>query len=739
MAKGPTRNMQIKTLAILLGVTLLFFGTAIGRLGFLVFVKGEEYAKAAANQQLRDVTLTAKRGKIYDKNMNILADSASVWLVNLTPKNLKTDEDRETVARALSEILQVDFEKILNMAKKNSAYEIVKRGVEQPQADLVREFIRNNSKYASAVGLDESSKRYYPNDNLLSTVLGFVGSDNQGLSGLEYYYDKVLRGTGGRVISAKNAWGEDMPFQYETRIEAKPGNSLMLTVDKYIQHFAEKYLEQAVIENKVTGRGSVIVMDVNTGGILAMATKPDFNPNEPMVIYDKAARTAVEAISDPEERKKALGEAQQTQWRNKSVSEVYEPGSVFKIITGASALEEGVIGGNSRFYCPGYIKVANRTIRCHHTSGHGSQTLAEAFQNSCNPAFIETGQKLGIDKFYKYFRAFGLSEKTGIDLPGEETPVLHAKPGIVELASTSFGQTFKITPIQLITAISAVVNGGHLVQPHLVASEVDENGNVVKQHETSVSKRQVISQETAEKMRVLLENVVKNGSGRNAYVAGYRIAGKTGTSQKVAEEAQGQKKTYIGSFCGIAPADKPQIAVLLTLDTPNVPIYYGGTIAAPAVGRILSQVLPYLGVEPVYTQEELAKLDVKTPNLMGKTVEEAKSILSKAGLEARIVGSGSEITRQLPTLNQSVPKGGTVVLYTEVNTEKTMVKVPRLTGLSVTAVNKTAANVNLNVKFSGTSLTTPGILSYAQSIPEGTEVEAGTIITVDFRVTDHVE
>lgn len=744
MAKGPTKSMWLRMLAMMLALVVGTFSVSAARLAKIMLIDSEFYQQKASEQQLYDTELSPTRGNIYDCNMNVLATSATVWTAYITPNDFKKITDPaereaviELIADNVSRILEMEREKVIECCNKSSAYVILKKRVEKPQADELRKFISENN-LGYLIGLDESSKRYYPNENLASVLLGFVGDDNQGLSGLEAYYESELKGIPGRVVAAKNARGMDMPFSYEKMIDATPGKSLVLTIDKYIQHVADKLLEQAVIDNKVAERGVCIIMDVNTGEILAMSIKGDFNPNDPFKLSDSDAKL-LEGL-EGDERINKLSELRNKQWRNKAVSDPYEPGSVFKVITLSAALEVGLTSFNKHYNCPGYIVVAGQRYSCHKRIGHGSQNLIEAFQNSCNPVFISLGQLLGAKTFSRYFDAFGLSQKTGIDLPGEAASMYHKEEnmGPTELASTSFGQTFKVTPIQLITAISATVNGGYLVQPHVVRQIIDSNNNTVKTVE-NVRKRQVISTETSIKMRELMEKVVDGGGGRNAYVPGYRIGGKTGTSQKVDKMNQEkQGNLYISSFCGVAPMDNPQIAVLIMLDEPKGDAYYGGMVAAPVGGQIFKEILPYLGYQPQYTEEELEKMAIKTPDVVGKPVSTAENAIKSLGLNVKIVGKGETVLKQNPAPNLSINRNGIVVLYTD-DTEASTVTVPKLTGLTISGVNTLAAKVGLNIEFAGTSLTDSGVLSYKQSIPEGTSVEAGTTVTVYFRSEDNIE
>ena len=747
MTKGPNKSMVLRSIVIWVVMLLVTVGIVGGRLIYIMIFDSEFYQEKAAEQQLYDTELRAKRGEIYDRNGELLATSAQVWTVYITPNSFKriTNEDQRNavkleIATSLSQILELDFQTVLDYTNKNTSYVKVKNNVEKPQADLVRQYIPDSkNNVGHYIGLDESSKRYYPNDSLASVTLGFVGSDNQGLSGLELQYDNQLTGVPGRVVAAKDATGNDMPLSYEVEIEAQPGNSLVTTLDSYIQYVCEKYLDQALIDNKVTERGTVICMNVNTGEILGLAVKGDYDPNAPFTlsVEDQAIVDALEG----EEKTKKLSELRNRQWRNKAVSDTYEPGSVFKVITAAMALEEGVTSLNNHYNCNGYIVIAGRRYNCHKRSGHGSENFTNALQNSCNPVFITLGQQLGSATFSKYFEAFGLTKKTGIDLPGESIPVYHSqsKMGITELASSSFGQTFNITPIQMVTAISAAVNGGYLVQPHLVSQIVDANKNTVKTVDTG-SKRQVISTETSKTLRGLMEAVVDGGGGKNAYVSGYRIGGKTGTSQKVSKILEtGQTNLYIASFCGVAPINDPEIAVIVILDEPHGDAYYGGTIAAPVGGQILSEILPYLGVNPQYTEEELSKMAVKIPYVTDMSVSAAKTEIKNKGLKYRVVGEGDTVLKQFPAASDSVQSDGVVILYTEESAESVTVKVPDFSGLTVQQANTLAADSNINISFAGASQLSKGVISYKQSIPKETAVEAGTIVTVYFRTTETAE
>ena len=742
MALKPGKQMVKRIVAMMLVVIVAFSGVSIYRLVNIMIVNGERYQNEASEQQLYDSLVTAPRGDIYDRNMQVLARSNTAWTVYITPNSIhKLDDEqkretvRKTIAENLSAILELEYEDVYKQTGKNSYYVIVKKKINKSTADKIRSFLSDKAyedlELVRYIGLDETTKRYYPNDSLASVILGFVGSDDQGLAGLESYYDNELTGIAGRVVAAKSAAGTDMPLTYERVEAARQGNSLVLTVDTYIQYTAEKYLEAAIAENEIAERGAAVVMNVKTGAVLAMAVKGDFNPNEPFEL-SKADKKIVKKTKGTKKKEEKTNELLNRQWRNKAVSDTYEPGSVFKIVTAAIALEENLVNKNNTFYCNGSTTVAGQHYNCHKLQGHGTQSLAQAMSNSCNPAFITIGQQVGISTFSKYFKAFGLTEKTGIDLPGEALSTYHSQEnmGPVELSSTSFGQTFNITPMQLISAAAACVNGGYLVRPHLVEKIIDQDGKVVKNIETGY-KRQVISESTSKTLRELMEYVAENGA-KNALVAGYRVGAKTGTSQKVSKiQATGDSYLYIGSCVSVAPIDDPEIAVLVLLDEPKGDKYYGGIISAPVNGKIMTDVLPYLGYEPSYTESELKNLATAVPETVGSTVADAKSKLSAAKLEYQVHGSGKKVVRQLPEAGNQILSGGIVILYTEDTGDKT-VKVPDLLGLTANEVNVRAAANGINIEFSGNT-TSSGLRSYKQSIEAGESVEAGTIVTVYFR------
>lgn len=739
MSKKPTRLMWLRMVSIILFIVLSLIFVCGYRLTKIMVIEGDFYKEKAAEQQLYDTQTTALRGNIYDCNMNLLATSATVWKLFVTPNDFSANYKNSTeiakvkddIADGLAKIIDKKSDEILDCLNKKTSYVTIKQDIEQKEAEKIRKFISKN-QYGAVLGLDESSKRYYPNETLASTVLGFVGSDNQGLYGVEMSYNTELTGTPGRVVASKNANGADMKFSYEYVEEAKKGDTLVLTIDTYIQEVVEKYLDEAVVENKVINRGTCVVMNVKTGAILAMAVSGDFNPNEPFKLakeYNKQLK-GLKGQEKQEKKKELLNEM----WRNKAISAAYEPGSVFKIVTCAAALEEGVTSLGTSFNCNGSITIAGQHYNCHKTDGHGTQTLSETMQNSCNPVYISLGQLLGVKTFSKYFRAFGLAEKTGIDLPSEQTSIFHKEEnmGPVELASAAFGQTMQVTPLQMVTAAAATVNGGYLVQPHVVSEIRSTADNSVKTTKNQ-RKRQVISAETSKVMANMLYEVVEFGGGKNAYVAGYKVGGKTGTSQKVAENLEEDRDDlYVGSFLGIAPADDPEIALLFLLDTPTSGAYYGSTVSAPSGGRILSEILPYMGYEPHYKEEELSSMAKEVASVKGENVMTAQNELVNQGFNVRIVGNGSEVTSQMPEGGSKIYDGGVVILYTD-GEEKSTGEIPDFTGKTVSEVNALAINSGFNVSLEGSSLSNAGVTAYSQSIEAKTKMELGSTVTVYFR------
>ncbi len=733
--RGPNQRLRQRTAVLIILILVVGFGATLLRLSFLTMVQGSELQEKAVGQQLSDTVLTAKRGSIYDAKGTTLAESASVWQVVLAPINFDDDKQREAAARGLSEILGLDYENVLEKTQQKNYYTVVKRKIEVEQRDKVIELMKTLTKEydcGSVIQLLDDYKRYYPKDTLASAVIGFTGADEQGLEGVEYKYDKYLSGTPGRIITAKNARGTNMPFQYEQNVESENGNNIYLTIDETIQSICEKYVAQAVIDNNVMNRAGCICMDVNTAAILAMVTSDGYNLNDPYQLPS----SEIDRIKQlpKEEQDKEESKALAAMWRNKCVADTYMPGSVFKMCTASMALEEGKIKDNSSFTCGGYMRVEDYDIGCSVTSGHGTQTFLESFCHSCNPAFIQIGQLVGIDKFRDYYTAFGFSEKSGIDLPGEADDSFwpEGQMGMVDLAVASFGQNFSITPLSMITACAAVSNGGYVLQPYVVSKITDADGNVVKTMERKV-KRQVISTETSERLCEMLAAYPEVNGAAGGAVPGYKVGGKTGTSEKIGIEKNVSSfgKDYIASFCGIAPTDDPQIALLVFLDTPSGGGYYGSQIAAPLFTEIMTEVLPYLEISTDYKEEDLAYLNVSAGDYTNISSEEAVTKVSNDGFIPEIVGSGTTVVSQMPTVSSKMAQGGTIVLYTDNTTQPEKVTVPDFKNAVAYEVNGIAAMNGLNVSYNG-AVSASGV-AVAQSVKEGTQVNKGTVIAVTFK------
>ncbi len=732
--KGPAQRLRQRTAILILLILVLGFGAAVLRLTYLTTVQSSELQESAVDLQLADTTVSAKRGTIYDANGNVLAESASVWQVVMSPVNFKNDKQRQAAAKGLSEIFDLEYNDVLDDTKQQSHYVVVKRRIESDEREKVLELIDTLKKDYSCSGviqLLDDYKRYYPKNSLASSVIGFTGSDDQGLEGIEYEYDSYLSGTPGRIITAQNARGTDMPFRYEQNVESEDGNNVYLTIDETIQSICEKYMQKGVEDNNVLNKGVCIAMDVNTGAILAMVTTDGYDLNNP---YELSAKDKKKIKSTPKKKQaEAESAALSNMWRNKAVADTYMPGSVFKMCIASAALEENLVNDKTSFTCTGSIEVEGETIHCSNISGHGTQNFVEAISNSCNPAFIQIGQMLGAGKFRQYYQGFGFSDKTGIDLPGEAEDSFwkEGKMGGVDLAVASFGQNFTITPIQMITACAAVSNGGYVVQPHVVSKITDSKGNVIKTVDKKV-KRQVISDDTSKKMNEYLEYNTERQGAAAGYISGYKVAGKTGTTEKrgVTKVESSFSEDYISSFCGYAPADDPQIAMLVFFDTPDGDAYYGSQVSSPVFINIMSEVLPYLDVKTSYTDEELGYVDASAGDYTGVSVDEAKTAVEADGFTATVKGNGSTVISQIPTVSSGLQKGGSIVLYTDSDSQSETVSVPSLIGLSPDEVNDVASAYGLNVSFSGA--TTSSGTSSSQNVEAGTSVSPGTVITVSF-------
>ena len=755
---APNRMMLRRTLFLLSVCGAAAFVVLAARLYYLQIVRHDELEARAIAQQVRETTVSAPRGTIYDAKGEVLAMSAGVDTIYLSPAEIaQNNEDAGAIAAGLAEILGLDCDAVYAKTQNTrSWYEVVARKVEEDVATAVREF-KEKGGY-TGIKLEADTKRYYPNGSLAAHVIGFVGTDNTGLGGIEAKYDKVLSGTNGYVMRSTTAAGTDMLYtSWEDYFDAVPGSDMVLTIDAGIQYYVEKHLAQAVEDYDIQNGAAAICMEVDTGAILAMASLGNFDLNDYQTISGEAMAEIDAAASGDAERAELIAAAQQLQWRNKAISDTYEPGSTFKIITLAMALEEGVVDMNSSFYCGGSTSVLGRNtpVRCWKSGGHGSQTLTQAVQHSCNVAFVNIGQRIGEERFYDYAEAFGFFERTGdssaqltgttgIDLGGESGSIWWSEDvfcnpeNLSQLAAASFGQTFNITPLQLITAVSACVNGGYLMQPYLVQSTTSPDGAVTEHDSTPV--RQVISEETSAKVRQILEQVVGDsteGTGRNAYVAGYRIGGKTGTSTKTTEEIAGNKE-YIVSFIGFAPADDPQIALLVLLDNPSSEsgIYVsGGQMAAPVVGKMMADILPYLGLEPEYSDSELQTMDRAVPDVMGLSIAEAQSKLAESGLSCRVIGSGGAVTSQLPAANSVIASGSEVLLYADAAPTGGG-SVPNLNGMTYSQAREALAAMGLFIGSDSSVTDADNQLVSGQDIRAGTSAKAGTVITVTLYEND---
>ena len=738
--RRANRVIQTRSFVLMLIMGVAMFVLLFFQLFDLQIIRHEELQSKAVNQQTRRTVVTASRGTIYDRTGNIMAISASAETIILSPLEIDravNDKDspvswtKDSLAAGLAEILGSDASSIRKrMDNTKSQYEVIKLRAEEETANAVRTYISENK--IVGVHLVADAKRYYPYGSLASHVIGFVGDENTGLYGLEARYEQELEGQSGLVVSAKDNAGNDMMYAYEQYFAAQNGSDLTLTLDATIQYYLEKGLESMADKFAAANGATGIIMDVRTGGILAMASYPNYDLNDFSAVQDKTLQERMERGEG------TLADMQLLQWRNKALNDTYEPGSTFKILTLAAALEEGVIDMNTTVNCNGFVNISNYTIHCSNKAGHGLQTLVQSVGNSCNPAFISYGLKLGNTTFYNYMKAFGLMDDTGIDLGGEAVGIF-ADPASftqLDLACYAFGQNFNVTPIALITAQAACINGGYLRSPYLVERITDSNGSVTYQHD-STPIRQVISEETSATVRECLEYVVSSGTGKNGQVAGYRIGGKTGTADK------GQTGDVVVSFLCFAPADDPQVIMLLTMDTPSrsTGTYVsGGNMVAPTASSIMAEVLPYLGVEPSYSAEELLGMDTTVPNVIGMSVEEAKSKLTERGLSCKVSGDGATVTDQTPAGGAIIPGKSAVILYAGADKSTAKCKVPHLIGKTPSEANTAATGAGLFIRFSGTTGSeSSSVRVLSQSIEEGTEVEAGTVITVqlgDTSVTD---
>jgi len=732
---GPKRQFK-RRIACFMVIFIAINFILVVNTGKIQLVDGAALKRAATEQQTRDELMTSNRGTIYDRNMKELAFSASVGRVTVYPSVIRREKSEELVSQKLAEILSLNYDDVYaKVTDYNVEKVIIKRRVEHEQIEQIRALKTDEGKAKdeqtaekfAGVVIGDDSKRYYPLGNFASHILGFCNNDNRGSYGIESAYDSELSGVAGRIITARNNAGGDMAFKYEQKFDAQEGMGLVLTIDENIQHYAEKHLETAYIDNGLLKGAAVIVMNPNTGEILAMASMPNFDLNAPQQLQDEETIKMLEGLSG-EEWIAANNAAHEAMWRNKALSDAYEPGSVFKIITSAIALEEGVVTANDHFNCAGSMKVGNARISCWKTQGHGQETFAQGFQNSCNPVFMEVGARIGQERFKQYFRNFGFDTYTGFDVPGEGASVYHSTDfNDVELATSAFGQSFVVSPLQLVMAVAAVVNGGKLMRPYIVKEFVDKDGRVVKHVEPEVV-RHVISAQTSEIMRGFMEDVVSIGTGKNAYAKGFRVGGKTGTSEKLPRGTD----ALIASFLGIAPANKPELLCLVILDEPTGDLRQGGQIAAPVVRQILEDSLRYMGVEQQFTAEELAVIQVGVPEVRERGIGEAKHQLGESGFSVRVVGDGNTVIDQFPKPGASLEMGSTVFVYTE-GAEASNIIVPDVLDMNVNEVRSILESRGLNLEIVGsTQDDMRNAPSLKQDPQPGTMVMPATTIRVEF-------
>lgn len=726
----PKKSVKLRIFLLMAGFVFILFLLVL-RVGYWQIIRGAELKKIAEARQTKDTPIAPIRGTIYDRNGKELAVSATAYTVAVQPTAV---EDAEILAKGLSEILELEYDEVYQKVTQKSNYVRIARKVDVTTVDKIRE-LRTSSdtkEYYSAVILEEDSKRYYTDGLLAPQLIGFTGDDGQGLYGIEKTFEDVLTGVSGRIVSAKNGAGVEMGFRYEEKYDSVDGTNIVLTIDETIQRFAQTYLEQAVLETNPECGAFAIVIAPKTGEILAMAVSPGYDMNSPFAIMSQKDIEELANMPDGEEKTKAKSAMLTAQWRNKAVSDIYEPGSVFKIITAAMALEENVISANNAFYCPGYNVVGGHRISCWKTAGHGAQTFKDGLANSCNPVFMEAGARLGVDNFYNYFKAFGFTENTGFDVIGEGGSLYYTNENMheVELATSSFGQGFSVTPLQMVSAVSAVVNGGKLIKPHVVKAFTDSDGNIIKSFEPEVV-RQVISEKTSKTMREYLENVVANGTGKSARIEGYRIGGKTGTSEK---QPRNNGK-YVASFVGVAPADDPEILCLVAIDEPTGALYQGSQIAAPVARNIMEASLRYLHI-PKQTEDGKELLSKEVTGVRNLTLAEAEKRLRDEGFEVKVKGDGDKVLEQMPAPGGLLASGGTVILYTE-NAKVENVYVPDLTGLSPQTAKQRLEEIGLNIEILGASLydgsNSP---AFRQEPQAGETVKPATTVRVEFRYMD---
>ncbi len=749
MPDGTISTSAIKRSTIVGIVICAIFAVLLFRILIIQTVNFDKYQSKVINQMTTESPVPADRGKIYDRNGNVLATNITTYRVFISPSSIQSaqknaaEEEKsiayaELISNGLSELLDVNYDDVYKQATQYTQYldRTIKRKVDENTADEVSAFIEKNG-LEDMVYLEAQSTRYYPGDTLGAHVIGFTSSDGAGLYGLELQYNSYLKGVDGYYIKARDSYGNEMPYEYASYIEAINGYNLNTTIDTTVQHFLEEELEKTVADHEAQNRACGIVMDVKTGAVLAIATSSPFDLNDPWELDAVSEEMLANSgyAEDSDEYQDLSRDLLTSMWSNKAVTESYIPGSTFKIITSSMALEERVVKLTDSLFCKGYSVIGKEDIHCHKRTGHGMLTFPEGLQQSCNVWFMELGKRVGIENYSNYVKAFGYKEKTGIDLPGEGNSIFTSQMSNLDLAIYAFGQNFNVTPIQQICAVSAVANGGRLVEPYLVEQITDDAGNIIYQHETTV-KRQVVSEDICKVVSQMLEDGVSgNGGAKNAYVAGYRVAAKTGTSEK--KEA-GKEGMYICSTVAYAPADDPEIAIIIIVDEPTKGVLYGSTVAAPYIASALENILPHMGVEAKYTQDELDNMAITVGNYRGWSVSAAKKSIEGRGLECVVIGDVTEnsvVRSQVPAASTKMEKASGRVVICVGSAAPTTVKVPDITGLPAVAVNARLAALGLNIKIEGTPayLSGTSAVAYSQSVAAGTEVPVGTVITVNFR------
>lgn len=752
MNKESISHERLKRATTVLTAILLVFALLLGRIFWIQTVDFDKYLAKVIDQMTTQSSVSAERGTIYDRNGNVLATNITTYRVFISPSSILSNQQEanengenidlaDDISSGLSRILGVSYDTVYKQTTQTKYLDrTIAKNVKDEKADEVRAFIDENG-YHNMIYLEATSTRYYPNEELASSVIGFTNADGDGIYGIESYYDEVLAGTDGYYVTARDSYGNEMPYEYESYIPAQNGGNLTTTIDAYIQSALEEQLLATVAECGAQNRACGIVVDVETGAILAMATVPGFDLNEPWKLNDYYTEFLKEdgLVEGTEKYDEAKQKYLLDMWRNKAVSDSYIPGSTFKVVSSSMALTENKVKlQNDNVFCGGSLNMYGHTIHCHKTEGHGLLTFAQGLVQSCNVWFMTIGERLGISKFYDYFKAFGYLEKTGIDLPGEGNSVIKTQNNMtdLDLAIYAFGQNFNITPIQHMMAIAAVANGGYLLEPYLVESVTDENGNVIYQHEPTV-KRQIISKEVCDDLAVILEEGVSgDGGAKNVYVAGYKIAAKTGTSEKKGTEIRVDNvEPYICSCIAFAPADDPKIAVLIMVDEPSQGVLYGSVIAAPYMGALMETILPYIGVEKDMSQDN----SVKVPYLMGLSLDEAIEKAESYDYDIIVKGDGKYVTNQVPKGSSTIDRTNKIItLYTGDEPEDLSVTVPDLVGKGAFAANQMLTNAKLNIRIEGTDnyMSGSGAIVIEQSIPAGTKVSPGTVVTVTFRYLD---